>query len=211
VASPDTFTVSDPALPSQITLAWDDPHNAGQGVRSYYIYYWQAGWDERQKVNAGTQTTYTLQNLEAGQLYSFAVTVHDGAGRRESMLSNEINHRIPATEHTDHRDQPGFTVIEAPGVLANDHGSDGNGLTAQLVSGPSNGSITLRGDGGFTYVPHATFQGSDHFTYQVSDGARLSNVATVTLRVAPHTGEPRADTSSSVMADSRIQHDQWHM
>jgi hypothetical protein len=47
VATPDTFTVPDPAFPSHITLAWDDPHNADRGARGYYLYYWQVGWDER--------------------------------------------------------------------------------------------------------------------------------------------------------------------
>jgi Fibronectin type III domain len=98
VATPDTFTVPDPALPGQITLAWDDPYNAGQGVRSYYLYYWQAGWKQRKRVDTGAKTTYTLRDLEAGRLYTFAVAVHDGAGGRESILSNEISYRIPKGE-----------------------------------------------------------------------------------------------------------------
>ncbi|NEU06753.1 hypothetical protein GZH53_00350, partial [Flavihumibacter sp. R14] len=38
-------------------------------------------------------------------------------------------------------------------------------------------------DGSFTYTPNANFNGTDSFTYKVSDGTLESNIATVTLTV----------------------------
>lgn len=73
--------------------------------------------------------------------------------------------------------------VPAPGVLANDSDPDGDSLTAQLVAGPSNGTLVLNPDGSFTYTPNAGFNGTDTFTYQASDGSALSNVATVTIQV----------------------------
>jgi len=79
----------------RITLAWDDLDNANQNVGGYYLYYWQADWEKPKRVNVGLQTTYTLQNLEVGHLYFFAVTVHDDKGERESDFSNVVSHQIP--------------------------------------------------------------------------------------------------------------------
>ena len=44
-------------------------------------------------------------------------------------------------------------TVGAPGVLGNDSDADGDPLTAVLVSGVSNGSLTLNSDGSFTYTP----------------------------------------------------------
>ncbi|MCF6391773.1 cadherin-like domain-containing protein, partial [Mycobacterium sp. MBM] len=40
-------------------------------------------------------------------------------------------------------------------VLTNDSDVDGNPLTATLVDGPANGTLTLNTDGSFTYTPDA--------------------------------------------------------
>jgi VCBS repeat-containing protein len=72
------------------------------------------------------------------------------------------------------------------GVLANDVDSDGNSLTATLVSGPKNGRISLNADGSFTYTPNRKFTGTDSFTYKASDGSS-SDAATVTINVGAST------------------------
>jgi hypothetical protein len=75
-------------------------------------------------------------------------------------------------------------VVNVPtGVLKNDTSLSGNPLTARLVSGPANGSLTLNPDGSFRYTPPVTFAGTDSFTYVVSDGSQDSAPATVTLRI----------------------------
>jgi hypothetical protein len=57
------------------------------------------------------------------------------------------------------------------------------------VTAPANGALLVidgNGDGladGILYTPAANFHGTDSFTYQASDGALLSNVATVTITV----------------------------
>ena len=76
-----------------------------------------------------------------------------------------------------------LTVTAASGVLNNDTDVDGDSLTAVVVSQPANGTLSLSGDGSFTYTPNSEFFGSDTFTYQTSDGTDLSNTATVTITV----------------------------
>ena len=74
--------------------------------------------------------------------------------------------------------------VAAPGVLGNDTDADGNPLTAVLVSGPSNGTLTLNANGSFSYTSNANFGGTETFTYRAKDSTLLqSNVATVTIAV----------------------------
>ena len=71
--------------------------------------------------------------------------------------------------------------VPAPGVLANDAAP--GLLTAALVSGPTQGSLTLTNNGGFSYTPNNGFSGTDSFTYQCTDGQTTSAVATVVIAV----------------------------
>lgn len=72
----------------------------------------------------------------------------------------------------------------APGVLSNDTDLEGAVLTAQLVSGPSHGTLVLNSNGSFTYNPTTNYTGSDSFVYRASDGSLTGNSATVNISVA---------------------------
>jgi hypothetical protein len=72
--------------------------------------------------------------------------------------------------------------IAPPGVLANDSaGAAGTGLTAVLLTGPTNGTLSFNANGGFIYTPNVGFGGFDAFTYRVSDGSSISAPALVVL------------------------------
>jgi VCBS repeat-containing protein len=69
------------------------------------------------------------------------------------------------------------------------------------------GSVTLNEDGSFTYTPPAGFSGSDHFTYQASDGTALSNLATVNITVTAtggNTAPVANDDSYSTSQDTAL-------
>jgi VCBS repeat-containing protein len=68
---------------------------------------------------------------------------------------------------------------------------------ATATSGPSHGDLVLGSDGSFSYEPDDDFNGSDSFTYTVSDGTTTSNTATVTITVRPVNDAPVA-TSGTV-------------
>jgi uncharacterized repeat protein (TIGR01451 family) len=77
------------------------------------------------------------------------------------------------------------TALEVPvrGVLANDQGVD---LSAELVEGPSVGSLTLRPDGSFTFLaPPATTARTVTFTYRPSGPSGIGWETTVSIDVAP--------------------------
>jgi len=79
------------------------------------------------------------------------------------------------------------------GVLANDSDTDGDALTAVLIAGPQNGTLTLNPDGTFAYIPNPGFYGEDNFTYQASDGALTSAAKTDTITVTPTGGSAPLD------------------
>jgi VCBS repeat-containing protein len=58
-------------------------------------------------------------------------------------------------------------------------------LTFQLVTGPTNGTLSFNPDGTFNYTPGVNFFGADSFTFTASDGNTTSNVATADLVIAP--------------------------
>ena len=76
------------------------------------------------------------------------------------------------------------------GVLDNDTDTMRAGLSAVLVSGPSNGTLTLNADGSFAYTPNSNFAGTDSFTYRANDGTNNSSVATATITVNPVNDAP---------------------
>lgn len=71
--------------------------------------------------------------------------------------------------------------VPPPGVLGNDQSNGGGSMTAQLVSGPAYGNLTLFPSGAFLYTP--TCVGAQTFTYRAVNAAGPGNTATVTLFV----------------------------
>ena len=69
-------------------------------------------------------------------------------------------------------------------ILLNDSDIDGDVLSVIPVSSVSSGTLSLNGDGSFQYIPGPTFNGSDSFTYRVSDGTVQGAITTVTITAA---------------------------
>jgi VCBS repeat-containing protein len=106
-----------------------------------------------------------------------------------------LNEAPVAVDDAYATDEDTVLTVAAPGVLANDTDINPDSfLTAILVSGPANGTLTLNADGSFTYTPNANFNGTDTFTYTVSDGGLESvTPATVTITVNPVSVDMRLD------------------
>lgn len=76
-----------------------------------------------------------------------------------------------------------LTTTENDGLLANDSDADGDVIAAELITGPSNGSLTLNPNGAFVYTPDGGFFGDDSFTYIAVDGESDSAVTKVNITV----------------------------
>jgi hypothetical protein len=97
-------------------------------------------------------------------------------------------------------------TVPAAGVLTNDTGVFGNALTALLLSGTQNGSLTFSNNGGFTYVPPQGYVGTNYFTYQANDGSTDLGQATATITVnGVHNGPTLpAQTNQTVLEQTLL-------
>ncbi|MCK5635375.1 MAG: tandem-95 repeat protein, partial [Anaerolineales bacterium] len=73
--------------------------------------------------------------------------------------------------------------VSAPGVLGNDNEPNGDSLTVSVISGVSNGSLSLQNDGSFIYSPNPNYYGSDGFTYQICDAPSGGTCDTATVDI----------------------------
>ncbi|MBP7998732.1 MAG: DUF11 domain-containing protein [Chloroflexi bacterium] len=105
------------------------------------------------------------------------VTVVAGSLRATPMGVNDTYNAIGNTH---------ITHPLGTGLLANDVDPDGGALTASCApcTTTNGGTVTLNGDGSFTYGPPASFVGNDTFTYTVTDNHGLTDTGTVTFNVA---------------------------
>lgn len=134
---------------------------------------------------------FNIGDLAAGQ--STKLTFYLGMTNDLSGTINTIKTGAPPvdpeptpTNHAPAAAADSFAVDNGKSVsgnvLKNDGDVDGDSLSAALVNGPANGTLTLNADGTFTYTANAGFGGKDSFTYKASDG-KLSSSATVTINV----------------------------
>lgn len=98
------------------------------------------------------------------------------------------------------------TTIAPSGVLDNDCCASRDPISAVLVDSPTDGTLTLNSDGGFTYTHDGvSTAATDTFTYQAEDSTGLSNIATVTLNVvSANPIEANPDSFSVTLGQSLV-------
>ena len=91
-------------------------------------------------------------------------------------------------------DVDGLTNIAEYSLGSNpcDPDTDGDTLTAAIVTQPAHGSVSFSADGSFVYTPDPDFFGTDGFTYMVSDGNGGTDTASVSITVTPVNDPPTA-------------------
>jgi VCBS repeat-containing protein len=125
---------------------------------------------------------------------SFVYQASDPSGASSIATATIVVHPVidPPIAFDDYYTTPEDTTLNVvpPGVLSNDTDPEGGSLTAQIVQGPSVGSLSFSDDGSFTYEPVANFTGTDSFTYTATSTAGLAASATVTIEVTPVNDDP---------------------
>ncbi|WP_370074047.1 beta strand repeat-containing protein [Salipiger bermudensis] len=126
---------------------------------------------------------------------SFTYTISDGNGATDTAtvtvsVSGPSNSAPVAGDDSVSRNEDSGT--QNIDVTGNDSDPDGDSLTYSLVSGVSNGTLTPVSNGVWAYAPQTNFNGTDSFTYEVSDGNGGTDQATVTITVAPVNDDPVA-------------------
>ena len=89
-------------------------------------------------------------------------------------------------------------------LVAQAHDVDSTTLTARIVSGPLNGTLTANADGSFTYNPGADFNGTDRVTFKVNDGQLDSNLAMVNITVTPVNDAAVAANDSATLDEDTV-------
>ena len=90
-----------------------------------------------------------------------------------------------------------------PSVLANDWDINHDSLTAERVTGPSHGWLSLYPDGTYYYSPYVNFFGSDVFTYRAKDPAgRYSPPVEVRIQVTGVNDAPVAADDDVVSSEN---------
>ncbi len=148
-----------------------------------------------------TPSTYSCVKNAGTPVVSNSITLAAGDTATCTITNDDNNVAPVANDDPYSTDEDVALVILASGVLGNDVDTDP--LTAALVLGPSNGTLVLNTNGGFTYTPNANFNGSDSFTYQANDVDTNSNTATVNITVNPVNDNPDAvNDAANVNEDS---------
>ena len=154
----------------------------------------------------------TPDNSHVGSYAAITISVNDGtvsASLAPFTLTVTNTNDAPVGQNFSFNldEAATLSVALANGLLSNASDDDtGDTLTAVLVSQPQFGSLTLSGDGSFSYQHDGSENHTDSFTFQVrdSDGA-LSAVHTVTLAITAIADAPIAvDDSVTTAEDTAI-------
>lgn len=136
--------------------------------------------------------TFTYPAIGSGefkvyvQFQGIGATTRIGIDKFWVSVDKTYNSGCNAAPVAEDDDFPGTNTFTASGeVTNNDYDPDGEVLFAELVEGSPDGTVTLFGDGSFSFTPNPGFKGeSTTFTYKVCDNgyAQLcSPTATVTI------------------------------
>jgi VCBS repeat-containing protein len=165
-------------------------------------------------VNNGNGTfTYTpFADWYGTDTFTYTVTDNgDGADVATTSASAvvtievlSVNDAPVANDDVYSVDEGEQILVLAPGLLGNDTDISGDGLVANLVTGPAHGTVTVNSDGSFVYTHDGSETNSDSFTYTATDdgvGSLVSNVATVHLTVNAQNDPPVAVDDSGYEVD----------
>lgn len=171
------------------------------GFGSTILHYDGVGWTSE---SSGVAEDLLSVAGAPDQDGTMSVWIGGSAGRilhARYPVANQAPAGVPDAYSTAH-DQA--LVVPPLGVLANDVDTDGDPLRVELVSGVAHGQLDLAPTGWFTYSPAPGWDGSDGFTYRVTDGFSSSAVTAVSILVAsaPDSTPP---TTTAGGAD-----DAWH-
>ena len=111
----------------------------------------------------------------------------------------------------DNANTPFETSVTVP-VYTNDTDIDGSVVPSTVstngVLQPSNGTVSVDGNGNITYTPDNGFSGQDIFEYEIWDDGTpsLSDIAQVTIQVASQTNSPpvAVDDNAEVDEDDEV-------
>ena len=154
----------------------------------------------------GDGTFTYIPNPDANGTDAFTYDVADGNGGSDTaavtITVTAVNDAPVASDDVGAvvEDDPAGVTVD---VLVNDSDIEGDALTVAGYddSGLTLGSVADNGDGTFTYIPDPNANGTDVFTYDVTDGNGGSDTATVVIAVTPMPDAPVANDNAYLTPD----------
>lgn len=111
-------------------------------------------------------------------------------------MTNVVNTAPDAVNDTKTTNEDTATIIS---VLTNDTDAEDNTLNVSSVTQGANGTVIVNPDKTLTYTPNANFNGTDSFTYTISDGQGGQDTATVNITVTSINDAPVATNNSATL------------
>ncbi len=148
--------------------------------------------------------TFTMQNIIDGLVSfnpaanyngtdSFGFSLSDGTntltGKTFAITINAVNDAPVAANDTASTNEDTPVTIN---VLSNDSDIDGDTLSVGTVGAAAHGTVVKNANNTLTYTPAANYNGSDSFTYQISDGKGGTASATVNVTITAVNDAPVA-------------------
>lgn len=153
-------------------------------------------------INANGTVTYTpTANHYGADLFLY--TLSDGHGGTDTALVwvtvTPVNDVPDAV--ADFKSTPEDTPVTIT-VLSNDTDRDGDTLTVTAVTQPAKGTVVINANNTITLTPHLNKNGSDLFSYTITDGNGGSDTANVSLTISPVNDPPVAVNDTATVAEN---------
>jgi VCBS repeat-containing protein len=150
-------------------------------------------------ANATGGWTYT-PSLNYNGADSFGYTVTDGKGGLATasitVTIATVNDAPMAGNNTLLLNEDTSIQFTAAQLLANDTDVEGDVLSVTAVTQPGHGAVSANAGGGWTYTPVANYNGTDSFSYSISDGKGGVASASVIVTIASVNDAPVAGNSA---------------
>lgn len=156
-------------------------------------------------INPDGKVKY-LPNANWNGTDTFTYTISDGHGGTDTatvtVKVKAVNDAPDAVDDTVNINEDSTVNIN---VLANDTDVENNTLTIKSITQPSHGTTVVNPDKTIKYVPNANYNGTDTFTYTISDGKGGKDTATVTVNIAAVNDSPDAiDDTANTDEDTAV-------
>jgi VCBS repeat-containing protein len=152
-------------------------------------------------LNPDGSFTYT-PNENFNGVDSFVYVANDGdadsTNATVSITVNPVNDAPVTTDDAYSVDEDTILTIPAPGMLVNDTDVDGDTVMLETFNSPNHGTLSIGGDGAFSYTPNPDFNGVDTFGYVATDLQGGTDNGTVTITVLPVNDAPEAVNDNAI-------------
>ncbi len=192
VANDDTASVGEDGTVNIAVLANDTDAENPLSIESV-----TQGTNGSVSINPDQTVTYTTAANYNGT-DSFTYTVNDGNGESDTatvtVTITPVNDAPVANPDITSVGEDGTADVA---VLANDTDLDGGALTVASVTQGSNGTVSINPDQTVKYAPAANYNGTDSFSYTVSDGNGGTASATVSVTINAVNDAPVANPDAA--------------